>query len=88
MLSTTSIVKVITDHNNLKYFLTTKKLSGRQARAAEELSQYNLEISFYTSKKNPTDGLSQRPDYGSIKGDDANSEMLPMLQQMFSLETR
>jgi len=46
MLLALRIVGVIIDYNNLKYFLTIKKLLGRQARAAKALSQYNIKISF------------------------------------------
>jgi len=88
MLSVGKVVNVVTDHNNLKYFLTTKKLSGRQARAAEALSQYNIEISFRAGKKNPADGLSRRPDYEPEEGSEADTAMLPVLQELFSQETR
>ena len=37
-------VTVLTDHQNLRYFTTTKKLNGRQARWAEELSQFNFKV--------------------------------------------
>jgi hypothetical protein len=33
--------KIITDHRALEYFMTTKKLSARQARWAEYLSRFN-----------------------------------------------
>ena len=37
-------VTVLTDHQNLRYFTTTKKLNGRQARWAEELSQFDFKV--------------------------------------------
>ena len=46
MLLALRIVGVIIDYNNLKYFLTTKKLLGRQACVAKALLQYNIKISF------------------------------------------
>nr|POF13521.1 transposon tf2-11 polyprotein [Quercus suber] len=80
VLSTQGPVRVITDHDTLKYFMTTKKLSPRQGRYAEELAQYDLEIMYRPGEQNPADGLSRRPDY---KGDeDENSAMLPALQSM------
>jgi hypothetical protein len=37
-------IAVITDHRNLEYYMTTKKLTRRQARWAEFLAQFNFEI--------------------------------------------
>ena len=37
-------IEVITDHNNLKYFMTTKELNGRQARWALRLAAFNFVI--------------------------------------------
>lgn len=88
LLSARGVVEVITDHDNLKYFLTTKRLSGRQARAAEALSQYNIEIKFRAGERNPADGLSRRPDYDLGKGDEAENEMVPVLQGLFAPELR
>jgi hypothetical protein len=57
------ITRVLTDHNNLKYFMSMKNLSDYQARAAEELSQYNFDIEYKPGPTNPSDPLSRRPDY-------------------------
>jgi hypothetical protein len=54
---------VLIDHNNLKYFMSMKNLSDRQARAAEELSRYNFDIEYKPGPTNPSDPLSRRPDY-------------------------
>ena len=83
LLSTEDTVEVITDHENLKYFMTTKKLSGRQARAAEALSQYNIKITYQPGKKNPSDALSRRPDYGP-RGLLEEDSMLPVLRDLFA----
>ena len=45
-------VKVLTDHQALKYFMTTKQLNSRQARWAEKLSEYNFEIQYRPGKQN------------------------------------
>lgn len=39
-------VQVLTDHKRLKYFITTKKLTPRQLRWAELLSEFNFIISY------------------------------------------
>ena len=58
----TVIVK--SDHANLRTFTTTKVLSGRQARWAEELSSYDFIIEHVKGKENiVADALSRRPDY-------------------------
>ena len=75
-------VEVLSDHNNLKYFMTTKSLTARQARWAETLSGFDFEIAYRPGKKNPADGLSRRPDY-QFKVDTA-SLMLPTLQRKLS----
>ena len=46
MLLALRIVGVITDYDNLKYFLTIKKLLGRQACVAKALSQYDIKMLF------------------------------------------
>jgi len=51
-------------HNkNLEYFLTSGKLSRRQARWSETLSSYNFPIEGPEGGMNPDDGPSRRPDY-------------------------
>ena len=54
---------VLTDHQNLRYFMSTKELNRRQARWAEALSTYAFNIEYRRGKENPADGLSRRPDH-------------------------
>ena len=54
---------VMSDHHNLQQFMTTKSLSGRQARWAEVLARYDFSIVHIGGKTNPADGPSRRPDY-------------------------
>ena len=57
-------VIVKSDHRNLRMFMTTKDLSARQARWAEELSSYNFVIEHIKGNENKVaDALSRRPDY-------------------------
>src|SRR4029077_9969280 len=61
-------VVVKSDHKNLTYFLTSKELTRRQARWAEELSRYKFRIEHVKGKENQVpDLLSRRPDYQAIK---------------------
>ena len=55
-------IKVITDHKSLKYFITTKKLSRRQARWAKFLSGFNFVIFYTPHRENgKADSLTCRP---------------------------
>ncbi len=56
-------VTVLTDYHNLQRFMSTKALTGRQARWWETLSGYDLDIVYRAGKKNPADAPSRRPDY-------------------------
>lgn len=40
-------INIITNYRNLEYFITTKKLMGRQIHWAEFLSAFNF-VMFYT----------------------------------------
>ena len=54
---------VYSDHKNLSYFMTTKKLNRRQVRWAELLASYNFQIHYRKGSKNGrADALSQRSD--------------------------
>ena len=49
---TAKCIQIFTDHKALKYFMTTKQLTGCQARWAEALSEYHFVIMYCTSKEN------------------------------------
>lgn len=54
-------IQVITDHKNLEWFMTTKKLTRRQARWAEFLSQFHFKITYRPGKLNTIpDTLTRR----------------------------
>ena len=44
-------VKILFDHQNLEYFMITKKLNRRQVRWAELLSKFNFKIKFRSEKQ-------------------------------------
>ena len=71
-------VKVLTNHNNLRHFMTTTMLSRRQARWALKLSKYDFVIIYKQGKNNPADEPSRRPDYKPAQ--DEINIMLPTLQ--------
>ena len=52
-------ILVLTDHNNLKKFMETTRLSGRQIRWTQELSRYDFKIDYRPRSKNPADALSR-----------------------------
>lgn len=57
-------VKVFTDHKNLTWFTTTKKLNRRQVRWAELLASYNFQIHYQKGTENGrADALSRRSDH-------------------------
>ena len=57
------IVVVYSDHKNLSYFTTTKKLNRRQVRWAELLASYHFQIHYRKGSENgQADALSQRSD--------------------------
>ncbi|KAH6597230.1 hypothetical protein BASA50_004581 [Batrachochytrium salamandrivorans] len=59
-------VTVLCDHKNLEYFMTTKKLTRRQARWSLELSEYDFSLTHRLGKLNGrADSLSRREDYKS-----------------------
>lgn len=54
-------VKVLSDHQNLEYFMSTKELNRRQVRWAELLSEFNFKIKFRPGKQGAKpDALTRR----------------------------
>lgn len=55
---------IITDHQALEYFQTTKTLTRRQARWSEVVNHHKYKIKYRTGKASgKPDALSRRPDY-------------------------
>lgn len=53
--------KILTDHQPLEYFMTSKKLNRRQARWAQILAGYNFKLSYRPGKANgKADALTRR----------------------------
>ncbi len=72
---------VITDHNNLRYFMTTKELNARQVRWAEKLAAFDFHIEYRRGKLNPANAPSRRPDIMKPDGSEENNDyFLPTLR--------
>ena len=68
-------VKVLTDHKGLEYFMTTKKLTPRQARWAEFLSEFNFVVSYQSGKKNDkANALTRKPNDRPANEEDERQE--------------
>jgi hypothetical protein len=77
---------MLTDYNNLKYFISMKNLSDYQVHITEQLSQYDFDIEYKPGLINPSDPLSWRLDYArgyeEISGKHVSlNAVLPTLQQ-------
>ena len=55
--------EVHSDHRNLKWFMETKTLNHRQARAYILLSKFDFVVIHKPGATNPADAPSRRPDY-------------------------
>jgi hypothetical protein len=74
--------EIWTDHKNLQYFHTARKLNRRQARWALDLTEYNFSFVHKPGhdQKQP-DALSCRPDYD--KGHDDNDDEILLGAELF-----
>ena len=62
-------IRVLSDHQNLEYFTTTKALNRRQARWAHELAGINFRLDYRPGSKNgKLDTLSRRAEHRPEKG--------------------
>jgi len=69
--------KIWTDHKNLQYFMTAKKLHRRQARWSLLLAQFNFVMHHRPGKSmGKTDALSCRSDHGTGLEDNDNMVLL------------
>ncbi|CCE29272.1 uncharacterized protein CPUR_02965 [Claviceps purpurea 20.1] len=65
---------ILSDHRNLQYFMTTRMLSERQVRWAEELSYYNFTVKFRAGKDSEKPNFPSRRD--QVMPKDASDERL------------
>jgi hypothetical protein len=74
---TAETFQIWTDHKNLKYFMTVKKLNRKQAKFFLFLSRFDF-ILYHKSGKSSLkpDALSRRPDHGKEGNDNENTVLL------------
>jgi len=69
------LVEIWTDHKNLEYFMTAKKLNHRQARWSLYLARFDFKLTHCPERcMGKPDVLSQRPDHS--KGASNNEDMV------------
>ena len=77
-------VTVYTDHKNLLFFSTSRKLNRRQVRWSLFLSDFKFEIVYRPGKEGgKPDALSRRPDYGLTDDDHSNQVQVLLPQTVF-----
>jgi hypothetical protein len=73
-------IQIHSDHQNLQYFTTTKKLSRRQARWAEKIAPFRFRIHYRPGEKNgKPDALTRRPEFameGGVMGEQPVKQLL------------
>ena len=67
-------IRVIFDHNNLRYFMTIKELNAKQIRWAEKLAAFDFNIEYRKNKLNPANAPSRRSDFMKPDGNDKNND--------------
>ena len=70
-------VTIVTDYCNLRTFMKTKSLVGRQVRWWELLSGYHLEVIYRPGKLNNTDGPLKQPNYVALPEYDETVQKAP-----------
>jgi hypothetical protein len=69
--------EIWTDHKNLEYFMSAKKLNCRQARWSLYLSRFNFDMHHCPGRSmGKSDALSRRADHGIGGGDNDNITLL------------
>jgi hypothetical protein len=82
---TQHVFEIWTDHKNLEYFMTAKKLNRRQARWSLYLSRFNFTMHHRPGKQSlKPDALSRRPDHE--KGDNDNDNVILLKPDYFKIQ--
>ncbi len=79
-------VEVLTDHSNLRAFMSTQKLTRRQVRWAINLFAFDFWLVYCKETLNPADSPSRRPDYQRVAElEDSMTDNTSALQRMLFL---
>lgn len=80
-------IEVISDHKNLQYFMTTKRLSRRQARWSEFLSRFNFKLTYRPGAQGgKPDALTRRsPDLPHDQGDERHQHQFQTILKPHNL---
>jgi len=71
------LIEIWTDHKNLEYFMTAKKLNRRQARWSLYLARFNFKLIYCPGRSmGKPDALSQRPDHSNGASDNEDMVLL------------
>jgi len=74
---TRHLVEIWTDHKNLEYFKTAKKLNRRQVRWSLYLARFDFKLIHHPGRSmGKPDALSWRPDHGNGASDNENVALL------------
>ena len=68
------VINVITNHNNLRYFMRTKKFNARQTRWAKKLIVFDFNIEYRKRKLNFIDALFRRSDIIKSNNSEKNND--------------
>ena len=60
------LIKVLSDHDNLKKLMMKKELNSKQVRWAQILTVYDFKIFYRSNNRNSTNDFSRRFDYERI----------------------
>jgi len=78
------LVEIWTDHKNLEYFMTAKKLNRRQARWSLYLARFDFKLTHCPGRcMGKPDTLSWRPDHG--KGASDNEDMVLLRPELLAI---
>jgi hypothetical protein len=85
-----SFINVLTNHKNLKYFMTIKKLNKRQTKWTEFLAEFDFKIAYQSKKKNDkTNSLIKRLENRSIdESNDRNKHMHQIVLSLNKIDSR
>ncbi len=79
--SSKRLICVITDHNNLHYFMMMKKLNAWQMHWAEKLAAFDFHIEYHRDKLNFANVLSRRLNIMKLNDNEKNNDyFLSILQ--------